>query len=54
MSQKPTQQSPIDALIKFYATPALKAELQQLAYARNVSLSALIRLVLSEYVKSKR
>ncbi|MBK8021297.1 MAG: ribbon-helix-helix protein, CopG family [Chloroflexi bacterium] len=42
-----------DAIIKFLAAEELKRVLQQLANARGVSLSALIRLVMLEYVKHK-
>jgi predicted transcriptional regulator len=48
-----TQYKLNEIVIKFVAPLALKRELQRLAQARNVSLSALIRLILSEYVKSK-
>jgi len=39
------------ALIKFVAPNDLKAELLQLAYERNITLSSLLRLIASEYVK---
>lgn len=42
-----------DLFIKFVAPVELKDNLQQLANARNISLSALIRLILSEYIKNK-
>jgi len=40
-------------IIKFVAPRQLKADLEELARVRNISLSALMRLVLSEYVKRK-
>jgi hypothetical protein len=42
-----------ERLIKFVAPASLKDELLQLAAARNISLSALVRLILSEYIKNK-
>jgi hypothetical protein len=42
-----------EVLVKFVAPRSLKQELQTLADARNITLSALLRLVLSEYVRSK-
>jgi hypothetical protein len=41
------------AFVKFRAPETLKEDLERLARGRNVSLSALLRLVLSEYVKQK-
>jgi hypothetical protein len=40
--------------IKFVAPDELKRELQTLANERNITLSALLRLVTSEYVKRNR
>jgi hypothetical protein len=40
-------------LIKFYVPRGLKRDLQMLAISRNIALSALLRLVVTEYVKSK-
>jgi len=40
-----------EVLIKFVAPGALKRALQNLANERNIALSALLRLVTSEYVK---
>jgi hypothetical protein len=42
-----------EEVIKFVASAKLKADAQGLAEERNISLSALLRLVLSEYVRSK-
>lgn len=39
--------------VRFAIPSQLKNDLQRLATARNISLSALLRLVLSEYVKHK-
>jgi hypothetical protein len=43
-----------EELIKFVLPRELKGELQALASSRNISLSALLRLVISEYVKSRK
>jgi hypothetical protein len=43
-----------EALIKFWLPSKLKLELQHLANARSLSLSALLRLIVTEYVKAKR
>ena len=40
-----------EVLIKFVAPEELKCALQELANERNITLSALLRLVTSEYVK---
>lgn len=42
-----------NALIKCMAPQSLKTDLERLAQARNISLSALLRLILSEYVRQK-
>ena len=42
-----------EVLIKFVAPRELKRALQELANERNITLSALLRLVTSEYVKRK-
>ena len=42
------------ARIKFVAPDALKRALQELANERNITLSALLRLIASEYVKRNR
>ena len=43
-----------EVLIKFVAPTKLKGALQELASERNISLSALLRLIASEYVKRNR
>ena len=43
-----------EALIKFVAPDGLKRSLRALANERNISLSALLRLIASEYVKRHR
>lgn len=48
-----TQKKVYESLIKFYAPLDLKDELLRLAVQRNISLSALIRLIVSEYIKNK-
>ena len=40
-----------EVLIKFVAPKELKCALQELANERNISLSALLRLIVSEYAK---
>jgi hypothetical protein len=42
-----------EVLIKFVAPRELKGALQALANERNITLSALLRLIASEYVKRK-
>ena len=43
-----------EALIKFVAPIDLREALQQLANERNISLSSLLRLIASEYVKRNK
>jgi predicted transcriptional regulator len=43
-----------EVLIKVLAPGHLKNDLQELANSRNVSLSALVRIALSEYVKNQK
>lgn len=43
-----------ETLIKFYAPEALKNDLQELANDRNITLSSLLRLIASEYVKRNK
>ena len=43
-----------EVLIKFVAPEELKRALQGLANERNISLSALLRLIASEYLKRNR
>jgi hypothetical protein len=40
-----------EVTVKFYAPKELKEALQKLADERNITLSALLRLIASEYVK---
>ena len=40
--------------IKFVAPEILKGDLQALANERNITLSALLRLITSDYVRRKR
>jgi hypothetical protein len=54
MTQNTPRQATSEELIKFYAPRALKLQLQELAASRNIALSALLRLVVSEYVKSRQ
>ncbi len=43
-----------ETLIKFNAPEVLKNDLQGLANDRNITLSSLLRLIASEYVKRSR
>lgn len=42
-----------DTVIKFMASDELKHDLECLAQSRNISLSALLRLILTEYLRTK-
>ena len=47
-----TQRTTIsDVVIRFGATDKLRRDLQELANERNITLSALLRLIASEYVR---
>jgi hypothetical protein len=43
-----------EALIKFVAPIDLKNELQELANERNITLSSLLRLIATDYVKRNK
>ena len=43
-----------EVLIKFVAPEDLKRHLQELANERNITLSSLLRLITSDYVKRNR
>jgi hypothetical protein len=51
MSKKNNRKNINEVLIKFVAPAELKLALQDLANERNITLSALLRLITSEYVK---
>ena len=51
MTQIDTRKNISEVRIKFVAPAELKEALQTLANERNITLSALLRLVTSEYVK---
>ena len=51
MAQEDNQQNQNEVLIKFLAPRKLKRVLEELAAERNIALSALLRLVTSEYIK---
>ncbi len=51
MVQDDNQKNQNEVLIKFLAPSKLKHALEELAAERNISLSALLRLVTSEYVR---
>lgn len=48
-----TQKMVNKVLIKFVAPLQLKEDLEQLASHRNITLSALLRIILTEYVRHK-
>jgi molybdopterin-guanine dinucleotide biosynthesis protein A len=54
MSNKNSRKNTNEMLIKFMSPRELKRALQELAEERNISLSALLRLITSEYVKRNR
>jgi len=55
MNQKTLRNEPKhEDLIKFVAPPHLKQELLQLARERTISLSSLMRLISTEYIKKQR
>jgi len=43
-----------DNLVKFVVPKSLKSDLQVLASERNISLSSLLRLITSDYVKKNK
>jgi hypothetical protein len=51
MSQEEKSKNHNEVLIKFLAPRKLKHALEELAAERNIALSALLRLVTSEYVR---
>ena len=54
MAYKGTKKQLNQALIKFVAPGELKRALRELANERNITLSALLRLITTEYVKRNR
>jgi hypothetical protein len=40
-----------ETLIKFFAPKNLKVDLQELANARNITLSSLLRLITTDYIR---
>ena len=54
MYQNPKKRNMSEVHIKFGAPIELRQALQQLADERSLSIAALIRLILSEYVKRNR
>ncbi len=51
MVQDNSSNNPNGVLIKFLAPQKLKRALEDLAIERNIALSALLRLIASEYVR---
>ncbi|MBK9123528.1 MAG: hypothetical protein IPM16_10485 [Chloroflexi bacterium] len=51
MSQTQRTRQPNEKQVKFLVPAHLKRELENLAVARNVALSALLRLIVTEYVR---
>ena len=54
MSHNDSRKNINQVLVKFVAPRKLKRTLQSLANERNIALSALLRLITSEYVKRTR
>jgi hypothetical protein len=54
MSQHERSKNHNEVLVKFLAPRSLKRTLEELATERNIALSALLRLVMSEYVRRTR
>ena len=54
MVQDDNQKNQNEVLIKFLAPQKLKRALEELAAERNIALSALLRLVTSEYVRRNK
>ncbi len=54
MSNNGNKKNINDVLIKFVAPQELKGNLQELANERNITLSAMLRLIISEYVKRNK
>ena len=54
MSHNDSRKHINEVLVKFVAPRKLKCTLQELANERNIALSALLRLIASEYVKRTR
>lgn len=54
MVKDDNQKNQNEVLIKFLAPRKLKHVLEELATERNIALSALLRLVMSEYVRRTR
>ena len=54
MSHNDSRKNINQVLVKFVAPRKLKRTLQELANERNIALSALLRLIASEYVKRTR
>jgi hypothetical protein len=51
MAQEYNRNNRNEVLVKFPAPRTLKRALEELALQRNIALSALLRLVMSEYVR---
>jgi antitoxin component of RelBE/YafQ-DinJ toxin-antitoxin module len=54
MNQNQLKTSLSEELIKFAVPKHLKEELQALASQRNITLSALLRLVVTDYIRSRK
>ena len=54
MSKNNNRKNINEVLIKFVAPKKLKRTLRELANERNISLSALLRLIVSEYAKRNK
>jgi hypothetical protein len=54
MYQKKSVENQNDDFIKFFMPKKLKSALQLQAAERNISLSALLRLISTDYIKHKK
>ncbi|MCA9911662.1 MAG: ribbon-helix-helix protein, CopG family [Anaerolineae bacterium] len=54
MTQNTPRKTTAEELVKFYVPRNLKRQLQELAASRNIALSAMLRLVVSEYIKTRQ
>lgn len=52
--KKQSSRSKQEELIKLTAPRHLKSELVEAAVSRNISLSALVRIALTDYIKNKK
>ena len=53
MNRNAQKQALSEEIVKFAVPKHLKVELQSMAMTRNISLSALVRLVVTDYLKNR-